>query len=149
MTLIELLVFLIGIGIAVGVGFPLYARFHTLWIAIPGGIGATILTFATCWKLIDTLYRLFPLRPPCKRGQCKSNDYHWDDEDFQRYLKNPKESKGTIYVCKCGDKYLRQKRFFYELLPDGKTKPYMMHPPCWRRWHFDTNPPRSEPDHKN
>lgn len=155
MTLIELLIFVVGIAIAAGVGIPLCAWCRSalagmagghgatvigVLVGIVGGLASTVFVYASCWGLIQAHYRIFPLRPRCKRGQCQSADFHWDDEDFQRYRQNPKASKGTVFVCKCGDKYLHRGRHFSELLSDGNTRPYMIHPPLWRRWHSETSP---------
>lgn len=140
MTLIELLVFLGGAAFAAVVGFPLASRTKSVWLGVGGGLAATICLFACCSGLITMYCRTFPLRPACKRGKCRSSDYCWDEEDFQRFLKDHGPRKWTVFVCKCGDRYLRQGRCFSELLPDGTTKPYMCYPRLWRRWRANRSP---------
>lgn len=146
MTLIELLVFLAGVFVAVSVGIPVARRTQSVWLGIGSGLGATVCLYASCWGLSVLLYRVFPLRPVCRRGRCKSEDYVWDREDFRRFLSNPKASRHkTVFVCKCGDKYLRYGRRFSELTSDGEVRPYMVHPRFWRRWRPDEPPPAATP----
>ena len=149
MTLIEILFFLAGVAIAAAVGFPLAAWSRIVLdgvvsapvgtilcavIGLVGGCGATIIVYSAVWGLVLAYYAVFPLRPQCRRGKCKSEDYRWDAEDLQRFRMNPSTSPDTVFVCKCGDKYLCHGRCFDELLSDGVRRPYMVHPPFWRRW---------------
>ena len=70
-----------------------------------------------------------PLRPICKNGKCKSDDYKWVTSigDFH-----------PVFICSCGNIYIQNGGCFIELLPDGKSKPYMIHS-LFGRWKKDNS----------
>lgn len=116
-TCIELAFFLFNIVCALLLGCYLWTRSGALY-----GIIGAVLGFGLAvgfWQFILLLDHLWhkwrPLRPSCRRGACRAEDYHWLVETEQ----------GDVFRCCCGDKYLRRGTKFMELLPDGSTRSYM------------------------
>ena len=130
MTLIELVVFLANCVIGCVLGITLYAKSGS-WLlgvaGVPVGFGFGVLAVLGVTKLADRWYGAFPLRPTCRIGACKSDDYSWDME-LSRKL------KGDVFTCKCGDRYLLKRRRFSELCADETTRPYMKRDVFIRRW---------------
>ncbi len=88
------------------------------------GVACGFLLFHAFW-LLATLYQRFrPLRPPCRQGRCRSNDY--EIRVIAKEGSWESESK-----CKCGDMYVRRGNRFMLLRADGSTHPYMLR----RRFH--------------
>jgi hypothetical protein len=86
------------------------------------GILSGVLLLYSLWLLAEFYYRFRPLRPTCRNGKCRSDEYEinvvakeglWESENR----------------CKCGDTYLRSGSRFMLLLPDGSTQPYMLRKP--------------------
>lgn len=84
-------------------------------LAIPAGFIGGI-TFLKCIRAMGWLwYKFFPLRPICRKGLCRSRDYQLAEVT----------EKGSVFMCKCGDKFLRTGKLFCEISPDGTPRPYM------------------------
>ena|SRR5688572_9919508 len=130
MTLIELLIFLINCTIGCVLAIRLYAISGSVLLAVVGGIGGFlfgVVCVLALRQVANVWYKFFPLRPPCRRGNCLSDDYVWNAELSQLQKKD-------VFVCKCGDRYVRNKRRFDELLEDGSIRPFMEHPFLVRSW---------------
>jgi hypothetical protein len=138
MTFIDVIYFLINCFLAVVVGIVLsgvYYRFThekigAVLLALAGaglGFWLALRLMEGLRKLIDGWYHVFPLRPPCRNGNCGSDDYQWDAA-----ASGP--LKGDVFICKCGDRYLRKARCFDLLTPDGTREPYMRRHLLIRRW---------------
>lgn len=96
-------------------------------IGFPLGLILAFLIIYILNILMDLWYVWRPLRPICKNGKCKSNDYKWVTriEDFC-----------PVFICSCGDLYLKNGSLFIELLSDGSSEPYMSHS-FFGRWKKD------------
>jgi hypothetical protein len=80
--------------------------------------------------LVDYLYHRFrPLRPTCRQGKCRSNDY-----GIKIVVKGA--SSESENRCKCGDIYVRRENRFMLVQPDGSTKPYLARKP-FHNWEPD------------
>lgn len=70
-------------------------------------------------KLLQTWlkfwYKHFPLRPICQEEKCFSDDYRWQFSN----------SRGKVFKCECGNKYLSIDKKFLRILPDNSLSPYM------------------------
>jgi len=123
MTFIELAFFVVNICVGV-----LFAKVGAAKFGVAGGIGGFFLGFgiALCfWLALGKLLSLWhPLRPVCKNGKCRAKDYEIVEIS----------AEGTIWVCKCGDKYIRKGRTFMRLTEDGDTEPYMAYNGLFGRW---------------
>jgi hypothetical protein len=127
MTLIELIFFLVNLGIVVS-ACMVGAHWYGPVGAIVGGIGAIaalVAFYGTVFGVAACLDRCFPRRPKCRNGRCGLGDYKW----------LPREDGFSAYRCKCGCWYIMNGRRFLELLPDGTTKPFMRRTVfgCWKR----------------
>lgn len=129
MTIIEIAFFVINAG--VGVYFALQAAERRGYI---GGVLGFVLGFgiAICfWRVLLTVFSLWylwrPLRPRCKTGKCRANDYAIVSVS----------SSGTVFICTCGDKYLRKGREFMHVHENGESEPYMIYDNPFGRWHLD------------
>jgi|SRR5580658_5407114 hypothetical protein len=97
---------------------------------VVGMMGGVIVLWAV---LLGRLLLWFPL-PICRRGRCHrfGKDYEWRSGTIYGW-----EGKGLyLYVCKCGDKYIRRAGRFMEVLPDGTRRPYQKLV-GFRRWADD------------
>jgi hypothetical protein len=116
-TLIELLWFVGSVGL--GTWLALWAGHKIGWFGYPLGfiLGAAILPglgYALGW-LYDWTWWGRPPRPDCRSGKCHSEDYELrriPDGDFD-------------WFCRCGGRYRKRGRRFFEVLPDGSPAPYM------------------------
>ena len=138
MTLIEIVIFLINAGFVFLVSFVSYhacakLTHNNIFGAIAGGTAfiCGIWLVVKFWRImrvsVRKWYQVFPLRPPCRKGVCKSENYRWD-------MKSSSFFKGDIFVCNCGDRYIRKGCCFDEILADGSRKPYMQRYFIVRRW---------------
>ena len=137
MTLFELLVFIVNVWVGVSIAFPVAAKAMQHWGRVPGiacGVLAFLLGFgiAICfWLALGKLLSLWhiwrPLRPVCKNGKCKAEDY-----------KIINVSAGsTVWICKCGDEYIRKGRTFMYINENGVFEPYMIYNGPFGRWYLD------------
>jgi hypothetical protein len=70
-----------------------------------------------------------PFVPICKRNQCKEEDY-----ELQKIELN--DEIGFCHHCKCGDKYLKRGRHFFEIGKDNAQKEYLVWIP-FKGWEKD------------
>lgn len=79
------------------------------------GITGGILLFGGIRYILCLFYKWRPMRPICRLGKCKADDYD--------YIKTTEG--GVVFICKCGGFYILTKGEFREILPNGTTMPYM------------------------
>ena len=75
------------------------------------------------WVLtLGNLLLRFPF-PPCRQGRCRTIDaYTW----IRGRIYGREKWNTYHYWCRCGDEYVREGKRFFQVLPDGTKKPYMM-----------------------
>jgi len=129
MTLIEIAFFVVSAYVGV-----LSAKMAADKFGVVGGIVGFFLGFGTAicfWLALGKLLSLWhiwrPLRPICRNGKCNAKDYE--------IIKV--SAKETIWVCKCGDKYVRKGRAFMSLNEDENFEPYMIYTGLFCRWRPD------------
>lgn len=140
MTLIELLFFIANCIIGVILAAAVHAKTGNLWLAVLSGavgFGIGVVVCLAVSRALDFWYWLFPLRPNCKQGTCGAKDYRWD-------IELSRTTKGDVFICHCGDKYIRNHGRFDELLPDGSTKPYMRRSFLFRAWRCAETFPKTD-----
>lgn len=59
-------------------------------------------------------YSYRPIRPMCKNGKCRCDDYTLEPRDHL-----------TLATCKCGTRYVTDGLRFMELRDDGSRRPFM------------------------
>ncbi len=74
-----------------------------------------------------------PWLPPCRNGTCKAGDRFVLSGDYER---TGRIKKHELFRCRCGTEYAKTGRHFYEKLPDGTLKPYLVWRP-FKGWHPD------------
>ncbi len=118
MTIIELAFFSIHVIVGVLVGSALSEPFGAIG-AIGGFALGSITSFGLLWSgswLLDFAADKYPRRPQCRKKKCRWDCYRWIES-----------RNGGIFVqCECGDYYFQKAREFFEVLPDGSTRPYMI-----------------------
>jgi hypothetical protein len=138
MNVFELLFFVLNICMGVVVAKHAGHRFG--WVGYPlgfiFGFGASIVGLITLAQLLSLFeraaYRGFPGLPQCRTGRCKENDYY-----------AVKDKGNVFWECQCGGRYDKVGRRFYEVLPDGSRKPYLIWRP-FRDWFPDDGSSDSE-----
>lgn len=101
-----------------------------------------ICVFLVVWG-ISLFWRfvLFPL-PPCRNGCCrKMTDYTWPMGSVFGKI----GWGWHLYWCGCGDRYLRRRRVFYYVSPDGCEHSYMKRT-GFRKW---VSAPNEKPTRMN
>ena len=92
------------------------------------GAALSIIIPRTLFYLVD---KWRPVRPLCRKGICKWDDYDvrgWDEDD----------ERITILRCKCDIYYVKLGGRLMEILDDGSIKPFMKHS-LLGRWKPDYN----------
>ena len=128
MALIDLIVFTASVSVGGVIGIWIGHRFGLL-----GGLVGFFVGAVGCGVLVCLLFLLFdwvdgmvfsgrPRVPVCRSGKCKLAKYQFR-----------KEQRAYLWVCECGGRYRKRGRHFYEVLPDGSSKPYMVWRP-FRGW---------------
>lgn len=102
-------------GFATGWWLSIQIGFWGWCIGIVLGFGLVFTGLSGIRRTLDFYYKFRPLRPVCRNGNCHAEDYRYQETT----------SRGVVFVCACGSKYLLAKRQFFELLPDGLARNYM------------------------
>ena len=115
MTLIEL-PFVIALLI-IGVLGAVWAAREIGWPGFPlGFLGAILASLGVVIGIGAICLYLWPERPVCRNGKCKSGDY-----DLHRVG----DKMEFDWFCRCGTRYRKVGRRFYEVSEDGSLVPYM------------------------
>ena len=125
MTLLEL-PFVIGLLI-IGMFVASWSARKIGWLGYPlGFLGAVLIIPALVCGIGALLFFIWPERPICRNGKCKTNDYelHRVEDKFE-------------WFCNCGNQYRKSGRRFYEVRRDGSLAPYMVWS-IFRGWFPDT-----------
>jgi hypothetical protein len=77
--------------------------------------------------LLNSIDRVFPMRPTCANGKCHTRDY-WPVGETP--------NGETVFRCDCGLQYVDSTPRFMRLLADGTTTPYRIRTWCGR-WQTD------------
>lgn len=114
MTAIELLFFLVRLGLSYGLGAALW-RIHPI-LGLVAGIGGFLVTP----KFTAFLVRRFADKPRgkplCSNGRCRDGDYAW-----------VRSIEGLpVYRCKCGIEYVVSGRRAMRLDAEERRHPYMV-----------------------
>jgi hypothetical protein len=117
MTLIEILFFLICLAAGVFTGH--WCLVHYGWLG--GGVGL-ILGFGGAMVVFRAIARIAyqwhirsGVRPGCPGKGCGGKEY--SSVEYK--------NGDLIWSCDCGRKFVRRKRKFLQIEPDGTLKPYM------------------------
>jgi hypothetical protein len=128
MTLVELLVFIGTVGCAI-FGATTAAKWLG-WIGYPVGFVCGAALVPGLLYMLGTLYDLVwwgrPPRPACRNGKCQSDDYEFRQVGEHEF----------DWFCRCGFRYRKQSRRFYEVHTDGTLARYMIWRP-FRGWFQD------------
>jgi len=133
LNVFELTAFILWVGMGCLVSSVLGNKFG--WVGYVFGflLGAAI-GFACVYGLFYGLAYLFDnffpdnsSVPFCKNGKCKEGHYEIHKIEVS------KEKHRADWVCRCGGRYHKSGRCFYEVLPDGSLQPYMKWKP-FRGW---------------
>ena len=126
MTLVELpfvIIFLI-----VGALVADWAARQIGWLGYPlGFLGGIIVSLGIVYALGARLLLVWPERPDCKSGTCKSDDY-----EIHRTGKN------FDWICRCGVHYRKDGRRFYEVREGDSLVPFKIWK-VFRGWSSDTH----------
>lgn len=128
---------LIITGVWIGAGVSLASYCGNSWgafgYAVGFAVGLGVAITLTWLFFLGRILVFFPF-PICRNGKCRSiRDYVW--------------KKGTVYgweggvyqyKCRCGERYVRKRRQFLEVLPDGTIRPYKKLT-RFRRWTDDNH----------
>jgi hypothetical protein len=135
--------------ILVGTGLGVWHAYQHGWASplwdILRGAGIGFAYFAlTMLAIFSTLslgqlYR--PAFPPCRNGKCKSWNYQYlylDAPAVGRDAELQESTGGLLARCNCGTTYLisRRERRMWEVLADGRLRPYLRYRP-FGRWQPD------------
>ncbi len=119
-SLIELLIFVINVGVAVSIADGV-RRVGGGWFAIPVGIAVYFMILSFWFKLADISWPDSPDR--CESGKC-------DLYSCYNVLIGLLGGRYSIryFKCGCGDEYLLYgNKFFAKIREDGSLEPYKKH----------------------
>jgi hypothetical protein len=114
MTAIELLFFLIRLGLSLGLGAVLW-RFHPI-LGLVAGVGVFMVTPKLTTFLVNRFGDMPRGKPPCSNGRCRDDDYAW-----------VRSIDGMpVCRCNCGIEYVVSGRRIMRLDAEEHRHPYLI-----------------------
>ena len=127
-TLIE--IFVAVAYLAIILSSTIYGAQTYGWLGFLLGLALSICAPIGILKLLfwfeDWFWVGIPSIPACRNGQCHCEDYRIEIQDGD-----------PIYICRCGLRFKKQRRKFFEVGEDGSEKPYLVWRP-FRGWFPET-----------
>jgi hypothetical protein len=107
------------IGIWVGNKFGWFGFIIGFLLGAAFGMGCMYVLFRVLSYFYTNVLHGEPICPTCRNGKCQSGDYEL------RKVEDSKTQFRFDWFCRCGGRYARCGKHFYEVLPDGSFQPYM------------------------